>query len=205
MGLRNFVCMNIAVIGNGAAASGLAERLAIAGHIVTIGLKEDEDDDILISTEAPEVYFDNIAGAAADADVIFMAMPADRVRETAYLLGDVRNKIIIDISGNVLPRPAQYVYTVRALRSITGANDVIKSFQLPPIFEKDGNDVFFAGDSLKAKAVARIIANDLGFMNTFDLGDQNTIPLLEDMARCWQIIGKNPANKNKVMFKIIKK
>lgn len=205
MGSKAFSCMNVAVIGNCGRAATLAEKLASAGHTVIIGLNENEDDDILISADIPEIYFDTIENAAAEADVIFLAVPAGRVRDMAYQLGDVRRKIIIDISGNFDPRQEQYSNTVAATKAITGARDVIKAYYLAPMFATDGNDVFFAGDSKKGKAVARIMANDLGFGNTHDLGDEDTIPLLEDMARCWRSIAHNSGNKNKIVFKIVKK
>lgn len=206
MGKKTFASMNIAVIGKCGKASLLAESLARAGHLVVIGLSEREDDDILVSSELDNIYFDSVEGAAAQAEVIFLALPSDQVREASYYLGDVRDKVIIDISGNIDPKNENYVYTLKAMRSITGAQHIVKAYNLAPIFEKDGNDVFFAGDSMKAKAVARILANDMGFTNTHDFGGHENLPVLEEMVRFYHTLsGRKGAAAAKFAFKIILK
>ena len=204
MGYRKFVCLNIAVIGNGPRVAAFAEKLAREGHTVFIGLNEDEDDNVLVDAELDNIFFENIADAAAQADVIYMAIPADRVREVAYMMGDVRDKIIIDSSANIDPKPEHYIATLKAAIAITGAEHMVKSYFLEPEFEaREDGDIFFAGNSKKAKAIAMMLANSLGFINTYDFGDIDTVPLLEDMARCWYNLAiKQNMGKN-ITFKIV--
>lgn len=204
MGYRNFVCLNIAIIGNGPRVALFAEQLAREGHTVFIGLNEDEDDDVLVDSELDNIFFENIEDASAQADVIYMAVPADRIREVAYMMGDVRDKVIIDASANIDPKPEHYVATLKAAIAITGAEDMVKSYFLAPEFDaREAGDIFFAGNSKKAKSVAMLLANSLGFKNTYDFGDIDTVPLLEDMARCWYNLAiKQNMGKN-ITFKIV--
>lgn len=209
MGSRSFVSMNIAIIGNCRNTAITAERLARAGHKVFMGIRRDEPDDLRFTEYLENIYYDTIEDAAEIADLIIISAPADTVREIAYRLGDVRKKIIIDISGNVSPRPDQYVYTVRATRSITGAEHVIKAFTCTPDDETTpftalaSGDLFLAGDSKKAKALMTVMAADFGFEHVFDFGDQSTIPMLEDMARCWRNLAINQKMGQKIAFKLV--
>ncbi len=204
MGYRSFVRMNIAIIGNGPKVAAFAEQLAKAGHTVFIGLNEEEDDDVLISTELEDIYFENIENACAQSEIIYLAVPAEKIREAAYMMGDVRDKVIIDASANIDPKPEHYVATLNAAIAITGAEHVVKSYFLAPEFDaREAGDIFFAGNSKKAKATAMLLSNSLGFKNTYDFGDIDTVPLLEDMARCWYNLAIKQKMGEKIMFKIV--
>lgn len=204
MGYRKFVCLNIAVIGNGPKVAAFVEKLAREGHTVFIGLNEEEDDEVLVASELENIFFENITDAAAQADVIYLAVPADKIREVAYMLGDVRGKVVIDSSANIDPKPIDYVATLKAAMAITGAEDMVKSFFLAPEFDaREAGDIFFAGNSKKAKAIAMLLANSLGFKNTYDFGDIDTVPLLEDMARCWYNLAIKQKMGERITFKIV--
>lgn len=206
MGYRSFVRMNIAIVGNGPKVAAFAEQLSKEGHNVFIGLNEDEDDDVLISSELEDIYFENIENACAQSDIIYLAVPTDKVREVCYMMGDVRDKVIIDSSSNMEPKPVDYIATLKSILSITGAKDVVKSYFLAPEFDaREAGDIFFAGNSKKAKAVAMLVANSLGFKNTYDFGDIETVPLLEDMARCWYNLAIKQNMGKEIMFKIVKR
>lgn len=212
MGFRTFACMDIAVIGSCKTSVAIGEKLALAGHRVFFGLKNNEADNIELSDYIGNIYFETITNAASAADVIILSSPAEDIREIAYLLDDVRGKVIIDVSGNIDPHPEEYVFTVRATRSITGAADVVKAFSgtglqglLSPIFEEERHDMFVAGDSKRAKAMTMLLARDMGFINCYDFGNQDTIPMLEDMARCWHNLAIRQKMGEKIAFKIVKR
>ena len=199
-GNKNTLCLN-------SATAGLEIMLR------WFGVKEGDDlEGVYLPDEFDNIYVDSIENVAAVADVILLAAPAKDIREVAYHLGDVRKKVIIDISGNIEPKPEEYIYTVKAARSITGAAHLVKSFNcagfdnlLAPSFEKDAVDMFVAGDSQKAKEMTKLLAKDLGFANCYDFGDQETIPLLEDMARCWHNLAIKQKMGQKIAFKIVKR
>lgn len=204
MGYKKFVRLNIAIIGNGPKVAPFAEKLAKEGHTVFIGLNEEEDDEVLVASELENIFFENIEEAAQQADVIYLAVPADKIREVAYMMGDVRKKVIIDASANIDPKPVEYVATLKAVSAITGAVHIVKSYFLAPEFdEREAGDIFFAGDCKKAKSVAMLLANSLGFKNTYDFGDAETVLLLEDMARCWYNLAIKQKMGERITFKIV--
>jgi predicted dinucleotide-binding enzyme len=209
MGLRAFVSMNIAVIGNCRTTAMVAEKLARAGHKIYIGLVDGQPDNVTFSEYMENIYFDTIEDAAEISELIIITAPVEKVREVAYLMGDVRKKVIVDISSNHYGKPDQYIYSVRAIRAITGAEHVIKAYSPSDneiaFAEKELRDLFLAGDSKKAKAFLTIIAADLGYKNIYDFGDQETIPMLEDMARCWRNLAITQKMGEKIAFKIVRR
>jgi predicted dinucleotide-binding enzyme len=194
MGYKPFVSLSIALIGNGLKVVSLARRLTVVGHIVNIGWKESDTKGVIeLNSQLKNVVsFTNIAEAACNADAIIITAEAKDVREIAYMLGDVRDKIIID-STFTIPGPlGENIHTIYALIAITGSPYVVKSFNctgyrnlIDPLFKGLCVDSFVAGNSIKAKALVRILAQDLGYSNCYDFGDDTTIPLLEEMTICW--------------------
>jgi predicted dinucleotide-binding enzyme len=134
----------------------------------------------------------SIEEAAAVADVVIIATPPAHVREVAYWLGDVRRKVIIDISANAITPGDEYIKTACAIKAITGSAHVVMMFSakgyenvLTPVLKKEV-DLVVAGDSKKAKQVARILADELGMSRSFDLGDNAAIPLFDELTRAWR-------------------
>ncbi|RYG30723.1 MAG: hypothetical protein EOO01_36335 [Chitinophagaceae bacterium] len=160
MGYKSFASMNIAIIGNSKTSAILAQGLALAGHDIMIGLREDED----IMFDFLEAEFDNIevmhvSDAAHLADLIIMATSPEDVREMAYLLDDVRKKVILDISNVAVGKSGNYLNTVNAIKSITGSSFVVKCFNTKSFESTAGRgkdnaiNMFIAGDDKKAKEV----------------------------------------------------
>jgi len=210
MGYKAFASMNIAIVGNGKTTAVLAQGLALAGHEVLIGIKETEQ----ISFDYLEDEFENIQittidDAAAVADVIFITSTPEDVREMAYLLEDVRKKVIIDTTFMNLQRTDNYLNTVGAIKAITGSAHVVKCFNaagfevIESPTKKDGSiNMFVAGDSKKGKEVVRLLARDLGFADCHDFGDIDAIPLLDEMAMCYQNLVIKKAQGEKIAIKI---
>ena len=211
MGYKSFVSMNIAVIGAGNVSEKMAECLAMSGHEIYLGLKDEQTVSERLLRDNENIQACTIGNAACEADIIIMAVPVDNLREAAYLLGDVRKKIIIGVSGNVEPKPADFVHTVNAIKAITGAQHVVKCFTcggydelLSPSFKKNAADMFVAGDSKKAKEVVKLLAEIMGFANCYDFGDNDTVPLLEDMAKFWYNLAISQKLGQKISFKLIR-
>lgn len=195
MGYKTFASMNIAVIGRGKVCEALAKELALSGHSVFLGTKSEFD----ISHELLDIY-DNICPATIEyagaiADVIIMATTIEEVREAAYLLDDVRNKVIIDLTSFNLTRFGEYTHTINAIKSITGATNVVKCFNntgyehlIDPHVINVSIDMFMAGDSKKAKQIASLLARDLGFEQCHDIGNSDKIQLLDEMTMEWHNI-----------------
>ena len=212
MGYKAFASMNVAIIGRGKTSAVLAQGLALAGHEVLIGIKEDEkiSFDYLVD-EFDNIFITSIEDAAQEADVIIMSTAPEEVRERAYLLDDVRGKVIIDTSYMNINTSADYLNTLNAIKAITGSALVVKCFSAigfePPanfLSNESKNSIFVAGDSKKAKAMATLIARDLGFGDCHDYGGDDSVPLLDEMAICYHNLSL-VSQKEKVAVKVTKR
>lgn len=206
MSYKAFVRMNIAIIGNEETSFTLARGLLAAGHHIFIGIKETE---IILPDELGKAYVTTIEDAAARADLIIMATNPANVREAAYLLGDVRKKVILDVSYMSCPLSQQYLNTLSAIKSITGALYIVKCFNaagFQPLSRSTGKDniinMFLAGDNPKAKAVAKWVARDLGFAECHDFGGNDSATLLDEMAICYRHLAAHKEKGEKIAIKI---
>jgi predicted dinucleotide-binding enzyme len=196
MGYKTFVSMNVAVISTGQAGESIAEELALAGHEVLLGCINEKafaNKHLLDLYDNIHIY--SITEAAAAADLIIIATTREQLREVAYWLDDVRHKVIIDATDtSAVPEPgAEYIHTVNAIKAITGAKHVVKSYNctsyepvLKSFFKGEHISMLIAGDSKKAKELTKILAGDMGFDNCHDFGSGKTIQLLDEMVQNWK-------------------
>lgn len=180
MAHKTFVSLNIAIIGSDKTIIPVADELENAGHELFIGYEDDLADPTIIEN------------AAEEADVIILATDTANIRGIAYWLGDVRKKVIIDATNFMASPSSDDTNTLNAIKAITGSANVAKMYScagyrhvLDMFIKKMEIDMFVAGDSAKAKEVVKILASDMGFRYCHDFGNSNTIPLLEEMVRCW--------------------
>jgi len=213
MSYKTFVSLDIAVIGEGKKVRSLAKRLATAGHNPCIGWKDHgAKDQREMANFAGNITFASIEDSATAADIIIISTPATDVREVAYLLDDVRNKVILDSSFVIDGASDDNINTINAIISITGSPHVAKSFScsgyqhiIKPLFKGHSIDSFVAGNSKKAKEITKILAKDLGYTNCYDFGDSTTIPLLEEMAKGWHNLSLRNSIGHKVAKVVVKK
>ncbi|MES2702039.1 MAG: NAD(P)-binding domain-containing protein [Bacteroidota bacterium] len=194
MGYKTFVSMNIAIVSTGDAGDMYATAFAFAGHDVYMAWKDGEipaPNPML--AEFDNVHVCSIEEAAEVADLVIIATAPRDVREVAYWLGDVRRKVIIDASGNIDVPYNEAVQTACAIGAITGSQHVVKVFNargyeqiLKPLFKGDAIELLMAGDSKKAKEITKILAVELGITATYDLGTSDTIPLFDELTKCWR-------------------
>lgn len=180
MAHKTFVSLNIAIIGSDKSIVPVADELENAGHELFIGYEDDLADPAIIEN------------AAAEADVIILATDTANIRGIAYWLGDVRKKVIIDATNFMSSPSSDDTNTLNAIKAITGSTNVAKMYScagyrhvLDMFIKKMEIDMFVAGDSAKAKEIVKILSSDMGFRYCHDFGNNNTIPLLEEMVRCW--------------------
>ena len=200
MAFKIFASMNIAIIGCGEISEGYAAAFALAGHNVSLAAKNG----VRLCLSPALSAFDNIQvssieAAADQADLIIIMTPATDVREVAYWLGDVRNKVIIDATSNIHAPGEETVRTALAIGAITGAQHIVTVFHakgyeqlLKPLFRDNKIDMILAGDSKKAKEVTKILARELGINYCYDFGGSDTLPLFTEMTRLWRtLVTKN--------------
>jgi predicted dinucleotide-binding enzyme len=197
MGYKILVSMNIAIIGDSSVAQMYAAGFAMAGHSVYMAWKEGKRTQLSDSlSQIENIEMCSIAYAAEIADLVIIATPPEEVREVSYWLGDVRKKVIVDATSNVLTD--EPVKTICAIKAITGSQHIVKVFNtigyqqlLKPLFNSDKARLILVGDSKKAKEIAKILAKELDIKCCSDFGGSETVLLFNEMTRCW----KNMAGK----------
>lgn len=204
--------MNITIIGTGNVGSSLAQGWLKAGHRVTFGVREPHNFKGAKLPGLSKVAAMSIKEAVVEADVIVISAVPQAVREIAASLADVSSKIIIDTMNSVRVKPDPYSNTTEALSSLTNCKDIVKCFNTTgaenmanPRYGNTGIDMFYAGDSTKAKEVARQLALDLGFEEVFDFGGSDKFLLLEQFAQSWINLAIMQGYGRDFAFKIIKR
>ncbi len=194
MEFKQFVSMNIAIIGNTEAAVKYAIAFANAGHDCYMACSERYSlEELDIPAACSNIYFSTIEDAAAIADLILVATEPKDVREAAYWLGDVRRKVIIDMTANVPTPEEALVNTTSAIEAITGAQHVIKVFStmgyedlLKPLFGGKKVDMLLLSNSRKAREITKIMAVEIGLNSFSDFGGEENLPLFDEMTKVWR-------------------
>ena len=126
-------------------------------------------------------------------------------------MGDVSNKIIIDATNSVLKSPEPFKTVYHCLSDKTKA-EIVKCFNttgfenmLNPVYNGQGIDMFMAGDSEKAKFVAKQLALDCGFGSCIDFGKSDKVELLEKFALSWINLAIMQGHGRDMAFKVVRR
>lgn len=204
--------MNIAIIGSGNVGGALALQWIKAGHTVLIGAKFPlSEKNIQLTIKIGEDRFTTIAGAVKQCEVILIATPPTAIFDIIEEMGDVSNKIIIDATNSVMKSPEPYKTVYHCLEDKTNA-EVVKCFNstgfenmLNPVYNGQGIDMFMAGDSEKAKSVAKQLALDCGFGSCIDFGKSDKVELLEKFALSWINLAIMQGHGRDMAFKVVRR
>ena len=98
----------VAVIGTGNVGSALGPRLAKLGHTVIYGTRDPARESVraLVARTGPKGSAATPQDAAARADVVVLAVPADALEEVTRSLGPLTGKILVDVSTGAMRRGA---------------------------------------------------------------------------------------------------
>ena len=178
------ISMNIAIIGAGNVGSALAQSLSSAGHKICFGVREPTVLEKKRGFSSGSISFHTVSQAASLAETIIIAAVPTAVKEIASSLGDVSQKVIIDAMNSLREKPSGFSNSTSALLSLLDTRNVAKCFNTTgfenmknPGFGSMSADMFVAGDSAKAKAVATALAKDIGFETVYDFGGSDTFEL----------------------------
>lgn len=204
--------MKIAIIGSGNVGGALAQQWIKAGHTVLIGAKFPlSDKNINLATKIGEDKFAAIENAVKQSEVILIATPPTAIFEVLEQMGDVSGKILIDATNSVMKTPEPYKTVYHCLADKTSA-EVVKCFNttgfenmLNPVYKGEGIDMFMAGDSNNAKAVAKQLALDCGFSTCIDFGKADKVELLEKFALSWINLAIMQGHGRDMAFKVIRR
>jgi hypothetical protein len=204
--------MKIAIIGTGNVGSALAKSFIQAGHEILLGVRDQQAFKGNELTKLSNVSVHTVRQAVSQAEVILIAAVPQAVKEIADQLGDVSQKVILDAMNSVRSKPEPYNNTTEALMKLTNCVDIVKCFNTTgaenmanPIYGNQGIDMFYAGDSIKAKAVAKKLALDIGFENIYDFGGSDKYNLLEQFALSWINLAMMQGYGRGIAIKIVKR
>jgi hypothetical protein len=204
--------MKIAIIGSGNVGGALAQGWAKAGHQIVFGVRDPKEFKGNRLGEVRNISVAGIAEAVAQAEVVVIAAVPQAVQSIAKAMGDVHDKVIIDTMNSVRIKPEPFSNTTEALLNLTNCKDIIKCFNTTgaenmanPVYGGKGIDMFYAGDSTKAKNVAEQLAKDLGFENVYNFGGSGQFNLLEQFALCWINMAMMQGYGRNFAFKILKR
>ncbi|SFU21948.1 NADPH-dependent F420 reductase [Mesorhizobium sp. YR577] len=167
--------MKVAIIGTGNMGSGFARAFASQGIDIVLGHRDPAKAAALAAELGPNVEGGGIAAAVKFADVVLLALPYQAVASVLSEAGDLRGKILIDISN---PATADYKelllgHTTSAAEEIQKAADgasVVKAFNTifaglisPETRAGKALQTFIAGDDASAIAKVRELAEKLSF------------------------------------------
>lgn len=176
----------IAILGSGRVGLALATGLAAAGHSLVVGVRNVAE--ASAKWKGPAVVFAPLADAARDTSITFNATPGDTsVATFSALRRELAGKTLIDVANATLRGsdgiPSGLVYSgsslAQALQHALPDTRVVKTLNtvLSPVMAKPGllkspATVFLSGDDKDAKAAARALLRDLGWLDDsiLDLG-----------------------------------
>lgn len=204
--------MKITIIGSGNVGGALAQQWIKAGHTVLIGAKFPlSEKNITLATKIGEDRFATIENAVKQSEVILIATPPTAIFEILEQIGDVSGKTLIDATNSVMKTPEPYKTVYHCLADKTSA-EVVKCFNttgfenmLNPSYNGEGIDMFMAGDSDNAKAVAKQLALDCGFSSCIDFGKADKVELLEKFALSWINLAIMQGHGRDMAFKVIRR
>jgi 8-hydroxy-5-deazaflavin:NADPH oxidoreductase len=189
----------IAVIGTGEVGSALGPEFAALGHTIVYGSREPQRDDVrdLVSRTGERAAAALPEVAAAEADIIVLAVPGLLVGETTRSLGDLEGKTIIDPT-NALQRgdDGQLEMSVdtsnaEIIQAAAPDADVVKAFNTlnwRQMVEPDTSggpvSVPLVGNSAAAKAKVAGLVEGLG-LEPIDLGSVKNARHVEGMLILW--------------------
>lgn len=202
----------IAIIGAGNVGGNLGARLASAGYEVRFGVRGDKDvSEVLQRANASK---DTPEGAAAWADVIFLAVPGKAAVSAARALGDLRGKVLVDCtnpiawSGGPVWDPPAEGSSAAALAAAVDAS-VVKAFNTfgaefhqDPALKVGGIDVQLAGDDAGAKERVAAVAAKAGF-TPVECGPLRNAALLENLAVLWIHVAMVEKKGRNIGFKLL--
>lgn len=203
--------MKIAIIGTGNVGGALATAWANAGHQILLGVRDTHNFKGAKLLKNADTTAHPIAEAVRQAEVILVATPPQFAESLAAAFGNTAGKIMIDSTNAVQTRPKNYPTAFHAFEALTRA-EVVKCFNSTgfenmqaPDYGHTRLDMFMAGSSSSAKAVAARLAIDAGFENCYDFGGSDRVQLLEQLALSWINLAIFQGMGRNIGFKLVQR
>jgi 8-hydroxy-5-deazaflavin:NADPH oxidoreductase len=186
--------MKITILGSGNMAAAFVRQLSAAGHQVRVTGRN-----LAKLTELARQYHGverlEPRAAAQDADAVIVATPYEAAADALRSLGDLRGKVVIDITNPLTPdymglTIGHDTSAAEQIAQATPGAEVVKGFNtlfaqiLAAGADLGGSrkaTVFLASDSERARQTAKALAESMGF-ETLDAGPLKNARYLEPLA-----------------------
>lgn len=209
--------MNIAVMGTGNVGGTLGKQWAKKGHQVTFGTRDPNSDKArnLLDTAGPNATAATPSQAAAEAEVVVLALPWSTTQQVVESLGDLAGKVVIDCTNPIAPGLQLAVgMTTSGAEQVAiwaeGAK-VVKAFNTTgaenmadPNYGGEAITMFICGDDADARTTVAQLAEDLGF-EVADSGPLSMARYLEPLAMVWINLAMRQGWGRDIAFKLVKR
>ncbi len=189
----------IALIGTGNVAGALGPEFAMQGHDIVYGSRNPDraEVDELVARTGGNAFATGQAEAAAQADIVVIAVPGEVAEQVVASLGDLSGKIIIDPTNRVGPGDDGYrthttaTSNAELIQALAPDAYVVKAFNtlnyrtmIDP--ETSGGPVTIplVGNNAEAKATVAALVEGMG-LEPIDLGPVRFAHVLEGMLVIW--------------------
>jgi len=188
----------IAVIGTGDVGGALGPKFAAQGHTIVYGSRDPESDKVkeLVANTGEDAAATTPAAAAAQADIVVLAVPGLLVEEITRSLGDLSGKIIIDptnplerrmnrlehavdtSNAEIIQAAAPGAYVVKAFNTLNWETMVDPSSAGGPV------SIPLVGDNARAKQKVAELVTAMG-LEPIDVGPLRDARWVEGMLILW--------------------
>jgi predicted dinucleotide-binding enzyme len=206
--------MNIAIIGAGAVGSTLGGVWANKGHRITFGVRNPESAKAGAVSKA-KGHVSGIREAAAEAEVVVLAVPWAAALDAVKAAGKLDGKILVDPINAFTPEMTLSVgFTTSVAEEIAKAApgaSVVKAFNTLGVgnvgnlvFGDQTASGFICGDDAAAKAKVSELVREVGF-DVVDCGALRSARALEPLALLWGQLAFVQGMGPNVAFKLLRR
>lgn len=187
----------VAIFGAGNVGRALGERLLQAGDVVRFGVRDPGAAAAKLTGSLAAIPSLLPAVAAAEAEIILLAVPAGVAADAVRSAGNLAGKVLVDCTnpirwdaGPVWAPPAEgsvaeaLAAAVPGILVVKGFNHFGAEIIRSPELATGPADAFFAGNELDAKSSVMNLAARMGF-RPHDVGPLRNAALLENLAVLW--------------------
>jgi NADPH-dependent F420 reductase len=204
---KELINMKIAVIGVGNMGAGLARLLTGAGSDVIIGHRDPAKAVAFAAELGAGIEAGGVAAVVKLADIVILALPYGAIAETLKEAGNLKGKVLIDISNPVTADFSGLVVghsssAAEEIQALAPEAAVVKAFNtiFAPLLPAEGRNgkvlqVFIAGDDEKAEHAVSELVKSIGFepVNAGPLSNARFIePIGEMNIHFGFFLGKGP-------------
>jgi 8-hydroxy-5-deazaflavin:NADPH oxidoreductase len=210
--------MNIAIFGAGNVGGALGKGWAAKGHSIYFGVPDPQTDKVraLLKSIGANARAGSVQDAAANAEVIVLAVPFPAAHNAISAAGKLAGKIVIDCTNPLQPdlsgllighdtsaaeQVAQWAGGARVVKAFntTGSGNMANTH-----YGNEGITMCIAGDDGAAKSTVMKLAQDLGF-EPLDAGPLKNARLLEPFAMLWIYLAVKQGLGPNIAFKLLRR